>query len=131
MSAGKITAVSPYAAGLRGRCPRCGEGKLFDGYLELAPRCKRCDLDFSFADSGDGPAVFVVLIAGFAVVGSAVLVEAAWRPPYWLHAVLWLPMLLILTLGLLRPLKGLLVALQYHHKAEEGRIDRDAPKDEE
>lgn len=125
------SAVSPYAAGLRGRCPRCGEGRLFDGYLELAPRCKQCDLDFAFADAGDGPAVFVVLIAGFAVVGSAVLVEAAWRPPYWLHAVLWLPMLLILTLGLLRPLKGLLVALQYHHKAEEGRIDRDAPKDRE
>ena len=124
-------AISPYAAGLRGRCPRCGEGRLFDGYLELAPRCERCDLDFSFADSGDGPAVFVVLIAGFAVVGSAVLVEAAWRPPYWLHAVLWLPMLLILTLGLLRPLKGLLVALQYHHKAEEGRVDRDAPEDRE
>jgi uncharacterized protein (DUF983 family) len=131
MSENKITAVSPYAAGLRGRCPRCGEGRLFDGFLELAPRCERCDLDYAFADAGDGPAVFVVLIAGFAVVGSAVLVEAAWRPPYWLHAVLWLPMLLILTLGLLRPLKGLLVALQYHHKAEEGRIDRDAPKDRE
>jgi uncharacterized protein (DUF983 family) len=131
MSAGKIVAISPYTAGLRGRCPRCGEGRLFDGFLELAPRCERCDLDYAFADAGDGPAVFVVLIAGFAVVGSAVLVEAAWRPPYWLHAVLWLPMLLILTLGLLRPLKGLLVALQYHHKAEEGRVGRDAPKDEE
>ena len=117
--------VSPYAAGLRGRCPRCGEGKLFDGYLELAPRCERCDLDYSFAEAGDGPAVFVILIAGFAVVGSALLVEAYWRPPYWLHALLWLPMLLILTLGLLRPLKGLLVTLQYHHKAEEGRVDRD------
>jgi uncharacterized protein (DUF983 family) len=110
---------------LRGRCPRCGEGKLFNGYLELAPRCENCGLDYSFADAGDGPAVFVILIAGFVVVGSALLVEANWRPPYWLHAVLWLPMLLILTLGLLRPLKGLLVTLQYHHKAEEGCVDRD------
>ena len=118
--------VSPYAAGLRGRCPRCGEGKLFNGYLDLAPRCAHCGLDYSFADAGDGPAVFVILIAGFAVVGSALLVEAFWRPPYWLHALLWLPMLLILTLGLLRPLKGLLVTLQYRHKAEEGRIDHDA-----
>jgi uncharacterized protein (DUF983 family) len=120
-------AVSPYAAGLRGRCPRCGEGRLFTGYLTLAPRCERCDLDNSFADSGDGPAVFVILIAGFVVVMSALVTEALWRPPYWLHAVLWLPLLLILTLGLLRPLKGLLVALQYHHKAEEGRIDRGGP----
>jgi len=119
--------VSPYAAGLCGRCPRCGEGKLFNGYLELAPRCEHCGLDYSFADAGDGPAVFVILIAGFAVVGSALLVEAFWRPPYWLHALLWLPMLLILTLGLLRPLKGLLVTLQYRHKAEEGRVDRDEP----
>jgi uncharacterized protein (DUF983 family) len=119
-------AVSPYAAGLRGRCPHCGEGKLFNGYLELAPRCEHCGLDYSVADAGDGPAVFVILIAGFAVVGSALLVEAFWRPPYWLHALLWLPMLLVLTLGLLRPLKGLLVTLQYHHKAEEGRADSGA-----
>jgi uncharacterized protein (DUF983 family) len=119
--------VSPYTAGLRCRCPRCGEGKLFAGYLTLAPRCERCNLDFSFAEAGDGPAVFVILIAGFIVVGSALVVEAMWRPPYWLHAALWLPLLLILTLGLLRPLKGLLVALQFHHKAEEGRVDRDAP----
>lgn len=120
-------AISPYAAGLRGRCPRCGEGKLFKGYLDLAPRCDRCDLDYAFADSGDGPAVFVILIAGFVVVGAALAVEMIWRPDYWVHAVLWLPLLLILTFGLLRPLKGLLVTLQYHHKAEEGRLDRDAP----
>jgi uncharacterized protein (DUF983 family) len=127
MSANESAAVSPYTAGLRGRCPRCGEGRLFTGYLTLAPRCERCDLDNSFADSGDGPAVFVILIAGFVVVMSALVTEALWRPPYWLHAVLWLPLLLVLTLGLLRPLKGLLVALQYHHKAEEGRIDRGGP----
>jgi uncharacterized protein (DUF983 family) len=112
---------------LRSRCPRCGQGKLFAGYLTLAPRCDRCDLDFSFADAGDGPAVFVILIAGFVVVGAALVTEAVWRPPYWLHAAMWVPLLLIVTLGLLRPLKGLLVALQFHHKAEEGRVDRGAP----
>jgi uncharacterized protein (DUF983 family) len=120
-------AVSPYKSGLRGRCPRCGEGRLFVSYLTIAPRCERCNLDFSFADAGDGPAVFVILIAGFVVVGAALIVEATWRPPYWLHAMLWLPLLLVLTLGLLRPLKGLLVALQFHHQAEEGRVDRGAP----
>jgi uncharacterized protein (DUF983 family) len=116
--------VSPYSAGLRGRCPRCGKGRLFNGYLTPARRCESCQLDFSFADSGDGPAVFVILIAGFIVVFAAMLVEILWRPPYWLHAALWLPLILLTTLGLLRPAKGLMIALQYHHKAEEGRLDR-------
>ncbi len=116
--------VSPYLAGLKCRCPRCGEGRLFSGYLDLAPRCDKCRLDYSFADAGDGPAVFVILIAGFLIVGLAVVVEFIWRPPYWVHALLWIPLVLAVTLGLLRPLKGLLVALQFHHKAAEGRIDR-------
>ena len=116
--------VSPYLAGAMGRCPRCGRGRLFSGFLELAPDCESCGLDYGFADAGDGPAVFVILIAGFLVVASAVIVEFVWRPPYWVHALLWIPTTLALTLGLLRPLKGLLVALQFHHKAEEGRLDR-------
>ncbi|MCC6948037.1 MAG: DUF983 domain-containing protein [Bradyrhizobiaceae bacterium] len=120
-------AVSPYVAGLRGRCPRCGMGKLFSGYLGLAPRCTNCGLDYSFADSGDGPAVFVMLIAGFVVVMSALVTEVLWRPPYWVHAALWLPAIVILSLVLLRLAKGLLITLQYHHKAEEGRLDRGAP----
>lgn len=117
-------AVSPYAAGLRARCPRCGEGKLFAGYLTVAPRCDRCGLDYSFADSGDGPAAFVILLAGFIVIGAALATEILWRPPYWLHAALWLPAIVILSLVLLRLTKGLLITLQYHHNAEEGRLDR-------
>ena len=124
MSTSDHHVVSPYGAGLRCRCPRCGKGRLFNGFLELAPRCESCQLDFGFADSGDGPAVFVILIAGFIVVFAAMLVEIVWRPPYWLHAALWLPLILLTTLGLLRPAKGLMIALQYHHKAEEGRLDR-------
>jgi uncharacterized protein (DUF983 family) len=116
--------VSPYIAGIACRCPRCGRGRLFTGFLTLAPVCENCGLDYGFADAGDGPAVFVILIAGFLVVGAAVIVEFVWRPPYWVHALLWIPMILAVTLGLLRPLKGLLVALQFHHKAEEGRPDR-------
>ena len=116
--------VSPYLAGVRCRCPRCGRGRLFTGFLTLAPVCENCGLDYGFADAGDGPAVFVILIAGFLVVGAAVIVEFVWRPPYWVHALLWIPLILVVTLGLLRPLKGLLVALQFHHKAEEGRPDR-------
>jgi uncharacterized protein (DUF983 family) len=113
---------NPFSAGVRGRCPRCGEGRLFSGFLTLAPRCAACGLDFSFADSADGPAVFVILIVGFIIAGAALLVEVAYSPPLWVHFVLWLPLVLILCLGFLRPLKGVLIALQYHHKAEEGRI---------
>lgn len=116
--------IDPIPAGLKGRCPRCGEGRLFDGYIELAKRCDRCGLAYDFADAGDGPAVFIILIAGFLIVGLAVVVEFIWRPPYWVHAVLWIPLVLIVTLGMLRPLKALMIALQYHHKAAEGRIDR-------
>ena len=114
----------PISRGLRGRCPRCGEGKLFAGFLDLRSRCERCGLDFSFADAGDGPAVFVILIGGFIVVFAALITEILYQPPYWLHAVLWLPLILLVTLAPLRPIKGLLVALQYHHKAAEGRLDR-------
>ena len=116
--------LSPYAVGLAGRCPRCGKGKLFEGFLALRPRCDVCGLDYAFIDAGDGPAVFVILIAGFIVVGAALVVEALYQPPFWLHAVLWGPLILLTTLGPLRPLKGLLITLQYHHKAAEGRLDR-------
>lgn len=110
--------------GLRGRCPRCGEGRLFKGFLGLSDRCDRCELDYDFADAGDGPAVFVILIGGFIVVFAALAVEVAYAPPYWVHAALWIPLVLLVTLGPLRPLKGVLIALQYHHRAAEGRLDR-------
>jgi len=113
----------PIARGLRGRCPRCGEGRLFRGFLSLRPRCERCGLDFAFADAGDGPAVFVILIGGAIVVFAALITEVVYQPPYWVHAVLWLPLILIVTLAPLRPIKGLMIALQYHHKAQEGRLE--------
>jgi uncharacterized protein (DUF983 family) len=109
-------------AGLSCACPRCGRGKLFQGFLTLRPRCDVCGLDYGFADAGDGPAVFIMFLAGFIVVGSALIVEALYHPPYWVHAVLWLPLIVIVTIGPLRPMKGLMIALQYHHKAEEGRF---------
>jgi uncharacterized protein (DUF983 family) len=114
----------PIARGLRGRCPRCGEGKLFQGFLGLRPSCDHCGLDYNFADAGDGPAVFVILIGGAIVVCAALITEVVYQPPYWLHAALWLPLVLIVTLAPLRLIKGLLIALQYHHKAAEGRLER-------
>ena len=113
----------PIAAGLAGRCPRCRKGHLFGGFLTVKPRCEACGLDYGFADAGDGPAVFVILFAGFVVVFAALIVEVLYQPPLWLHAALWLPLILIVTLLPLRSVKGLLIALQYHHKAAEGRLE--------
>ncbi len=119
----KYPATSPYVTGLLGRCPRCGRGKMFTGLLTLVPRCKICGLDFAFADAGDGPAVFVTLFAGFLVLGAALWTELAYEPPFWVHLVIFLPLTAIVCIGLLRPAKGLLVALQYRNKAEQGRLE--------
>ena len=116
------SAPQPVVAGLTGRCPSCGKGRMFTGFLNLRPRCDVCGLDYSFADAGDGPAVFVILIAGFLVVAVVLAVEVMYQPPFWLHAALLLPLILIVTLLPLRAMKGLLIALQYHHKAAEGRL---------
>jgi uncharacterized protein (DUF983 family) len=115
---------SPILAGLACRCPACSKGRLFHGFLALRPKCEACGLDFGFADAGDGPAVFVILFAGFIVVGLALVVEFLYQPPFWLHALLWGPLILLVTLGPLRPFKGVLIALQHHHDAAEGRFDR-------
>ena len=116
------TAPSIIASSLLGRCPRCGKGPLFAGYLRIAPRCAHCCLDYALFDVGDGASVFVILLVGFLVVGAALIVEIAWSPPYWVHAVLWLPAIAILTFGGLRLVKSTLMVLQYKHQAREGRI---------
>ena len=119
---------SPIVSGLMGRCPRCGKGRVFQGFLALRSRCEHCGLDFSFVDSADAPAIFIMFFSGFIVVGSALAVEILYAPPYWVHAVLWGPLILITTLLPLRPMKGLMIALQYHNKAAEGRFTgSDAP----
>jgi uncharacterized protein (DUF983 family) len=124
MSEQGYTPHSPFATGFACRCPRCAKGRLFQGFLSLRPRCEICGLDYDFADAGDGPAVFVILFAGFVVVFCALLVEVLYQPPFWLHALLWGPLILLTTLAPLRPMKGVMIALQYHHKAAEGRSDR-------
>ena len=116
--------VSPIAAGLACKCPRCGRGKLYNGFLTVADSCAVCRLDLQKADSGDGPAVFIIFILGFLVVPLALLLEAKVEPPYWVHVAIWPAVILGGALGLLRPLKGLLIALQFHHKASEGGTQR-------
>jgi len=115
--------LPPSQTGMRGRCPRCGEGRLFKGFLGLESRCRACGLDYDFSDSGDGPAVFIIMIVGFVVVGLALFVEFSFGPPFWVHILLWVPLVLALCFGLLRPLKGLMIAQQYKHRAREGELE--------
>jgi uncharacterized protein (DUF983 family) len=102
----KYTSPSSLKAELMARCPRCGEGALFSSFLTIAPRCKSCKLDFGFADSGDGPAIFIILIAGLIIMVAVVIVEILYQPPYWVQAALWLPLTAILCLGMLQALQG-------------------------
>jgi uncharacterized protein (DUF983 family) len=121
MSAGgSYPRLSPFKTGLACRCPRCGRGRIFSGFLKIADRCPVCGLDLGGEDAGDGPAVFIILFMGALVVLLALLTEAWFSPPYWVHLVLWGPMILIGSLLLMRPFKGIMVALQYRHKAGEG-----------
>ncbi len=118
MAAWSGATPSPFSAGLRSRCPRCGEGPLFSGLLAVRDRCVVCELDLRAQDSGDGPAVFVILILGFLSMGLAVWVEFAFGPPLWVHVLLWPVVVLGLGLALLRPLKATLIALQYRHRRD-------------
>ena len=116
--------VDPIRAGLSGRCPRCGEGRLFAGFLTVAERCGVCGLDYDFADAGDGQAIFVMLIMGFVVVGLALWFELTFQPPLWVHFIIWLPVASILCLVPLRLAKGVLITLQYANQAAEGRVSK-------
>lgn len=116
--------VDPMSSGLRGRCPRCGEGRLFSGFLSVNRQCANCGLDFAFADSGDGPAVFVILIIGFVVVGLALWLEVTYSPPLIVHFLIWIPLAVILSLAALRLAKGILINLQYANRAAHGKLDR-------
>jgi uncharacterized protein (DUF983 family) len=118
---------SAIATGLACKCPCCGQGRLFAGFLTVAERCAACGLDFKKADSGDGPAVFIIFILGFLVVPAAIWVEFRFEPPMWLHLTIWPPVILGGALGLLRPMKGVLIALQYRHQASEsGTVNYDS-----
>ncbi len=115
--------VSPYAAGFGGKCPRCGQGGLYKSFLGLKDRCSVCQLDFSKADSGDGPAVFIIFIVGFISVAAAFIARFVFFAPIIIAFLASVGLALALSLGLLRPFKATMIALQYRHKAEEGRLE--------
>lgn len=115
--------VNPLLAGLKCRCPNCGEAPLFAGYLSVTPKCEACGQDLSNADSGDGPVVFILLIVGAIGCGGLLFTELTFHPPVWLELVIWLPLIAALTLGALRPFKAVLIALQFRNHAAEARND--------
>lgn len=113
--------VPPHLAALKAVCPRCGRGSLFKGFLTLNAACAQCGLSYKNFEAADGPAVFIILIVGFIVLGSAAVAEIIFQPPMWLHMVIWLPMTVVLSLALLRPFKSLFISLQYRYDAGETR----------
>ena len=117
------TPPSLAAAGLMGLCPRCGAKSLFAGAARFAPTCRQCGLDFAAFNVGDGPALFLILIIGTLLTVSALVVDAAFSPSYWLHLI-WLPIGIGMTLAGLRFGKAALLFQEYHHRAGEGRIVR-------
>lgn len=104
--------IDPIRAGLLCRCPNCGRGPLFAGFLKVVERCEACGFDFSRMNTGDGAAVFIMQIAGGLVVFSALAVQIAYNPPIWLMLLVTLPLVGALSLGLMRPGKGFMIALQ-------------------
>lgn len=111
------------AAAFFALCPRCGARGLFDGAARFAPRCKSCGLDYQQFNVGDGPAAFLTMIIGALVVGLALWLEFAWQPPFWLHIVLWVPLVAGLTLWGLRVSKAALLGAEYQRRAREATRD--------
>jgi uncharacterized protein (DUF983 family) len=119
VKAGGEAPVPVLRAAFRSRCPRCGTGKLYDGFLKVAAVCQTCGLNLGAQDSGDGPVAFIVLIVGAIVVGLALWTEVTFSPPMWVHALLWPPLIIVLSLFMMRFAKSLLIALQFKHRAED------------
>jgi uncharacterized protein (DUF983 family) len=113
---------NPATCALRGLCPRCGAKTLYRGLASFQPLCRACGLDYAAFNVGDGPAAFLILIVGGMVTALAIALELGASPPFWLHILLWVPLTAVLVVGTLRVSKGLLLTLEYRHRAREGRI---------
>jgi uncharacterized protein (DUF983 family) len=111
--------VSPISAALGAKCPRCGVGSLFRGYLTVVDRCDHCGLRLAENDSGDGRAVFMIFILGFLAVPFVLWIEARWAPAIWVHALAGGGLVFGLTAVLLRPIKAYMTALQFRYRRSE------------
>jgi len=108
--------VTAMRRGFFGRCPNCGQGKLFRAFLKVADKCAVCGEDFSHHRADDAPAYFNIVIVGHIVVPLALAVETSFAPSYWIHLALWLPLTLSLSFALMQPIKGAIVAWQWAHR---------------
>ena len=109
---------SPVLSAVFGRCPRCGAGRLFSGYLKVAKSCSVCGLNYTGHDAADGPVVPIILIVGFLSAGGAMWLETSSHPPVWFHLIIWPPLILVLSIALLRPFKALFIGAQFKFRAE-------------
>ena len=99
--------------GFFGKCPKCGEGKMFRAFLKVADECPACGEPLHHQRADDFPAYIVIVLVGHIVVPLVLAVETAWAPPTWLHMMIWPALIAVLALGLLQPVKGAVVALQW------------------
>jgi uncharacterized protein (DUF983 family) len=113
--------------GFRGRCPRCGEGKLFRAFLKVDDHCPVCGLDYTPHRADDLPAYLVIVIVGHIVVPTALWIETDYSPPVWLQLAIYLPLTLVLSLALLQPVKGAVVGMQWALRMH--GFDENAPDD--
>jgi uncharacterized protein (DUF983 family) len=113
--------------GFRGRCPRCGQGKLFRAFLKVDNHCSACGLDFTPHRADDLPAYLVIVIVGHIVVPMALLIETNYSPPVWMQLSAYLPFTFVASLALLQPVKGAVVGMQWALRMH--GFDENAPAD--
>lgn len=104
---------SAMARGLTCRCPACGKGRLFRAFLKVADTCPTCGTDLHHQRADDAPPYFTMMIVGHILIPAVVIVERVWHPEIWLQLSLWLPLTFFLTIGLIQPVKGAIVGLQW------------------
>ena len=132
---GPVTMATALQRGFLGKCPRCGRGRLFAGFLKVAPQCDICGEPFHHQRADDLPAYLVLLFVGHFIVTMLIAVDSAYSPPYWVEFAIWLPLTLFLSSALLRPVKGAVVAMQWqmgmhgfaHAKSERERAVKREP----
>ena len=116
-----MTKPFPILAGLTCRCPICGKGPLFAGFLKIESHCDACGADLSRAESGDGPVVFILLLVGIIGCGGLIYTELTFHPDIWVELTIWIPVTGMLSIGVMRPFKSLMIAAQFHFKASEAK----------
>ena len=114
----KSLSEKPVVRGLLGRCPNCGEGKMFRAFLKVADNCPACGEELHHHRADDFPAYLVIVIVGHIVVAMTLAVEATFSPPLWLHALIWLPLTAAMALALIQPIKGMVIGFQWEHGME-------------